>query len=105
LKNRLKISIKRQDSGKLITDKFNLIVAPMNDSFVNIQEKRLALAELDSIMKHVRNEYGNNPPVGILTALVELAKAYRLKYGSTNGKQNDNPEIQNFFVKNGLPLL
>ena len=77
----------------------------MSVTFTNIQEQRFALLELNSLMIHIKKEYGNNPPIDILNTIAEVAKAYRLKYANSSGSNKENKEIQNFCTKNGLASI
>lgn len=54
----------------------------MTDATANIEERRLALLELNSLAISIKVQYGDDPPMEIRKTLSELATLYRKKYGS-----------------------
>jgi uncharacterized protein YeeX (DUF496 family) len=54
----------------------------MTEVATNIEERRFALMELNSIMKLMKAEYGDKLPMDVVVRLAELAKMYRAKYGA-----------------------
>ena len=78
----------------------------MNEFLTNISEKRFALLELTSILNLVNTQYKGNPPIEVLTGIVELAKSYSKRYGSWQGmpEKNPDPEFHSFCAKNKLSL-
>lgn len=77
----------------------------MNDSFAIIREQRLALFELNTIIKHAKETYGRELPLDVLNSIAELAKAYSVRYVGQSGKTKADQEYEDICAKNGLPLL
>jgi len=75
----------------------------MNTTHNNIEEQRLAMLEMRTILNHVQNTHGANPPADILIAIAEVAKANRAKSTTHNRQLNHTAGIEEFCTKNNLP--
>lgn len=62
---------------------FILTVTTMTDIATNIEERRFAMIELESIIKLLKTQYGENLPMEIRVEVAELAQMYRKKYGTS----------------------
>lgn len=76
----------------------------MNTTHNNIEEQRLAMLEMRTILNHVQSIHGANPPADILIAIAELAKANRAKSTTNYRHLNYTAGIEEFCMKNNLSL-
>jgi hypothetical protein len=70
----------------------------------SIEEQRWAMAEMRAILEHVYNTYGSNPPVEILNAIAEVAKANRAKSTTHHRELNYTIGLEEFCTNNKLSL-
>lgn len=70
----------------------------------SIEEQRWAMLEMRAILEHVHSTYGSNPPVEILNAIAEVAKANRSKSITHDRKLNYTVGLEEFCTNNNLPL-
>ena len=76
-------------------------MSPIHNS---IEEQRLAMLEMRSLLSQVQSMYGSNPPADILDAIAQIAKANRTK-STPHGRQlNHTIGIEEFCTKNNLSL-
>lgn len=76
----------------------------MNTIHNNIEEQRLAILEMRSLLNQVESTYGTNPPADILIAIAQIAKANRTKSTPHVRKLNHTVGIEEFHTKNNLSL-
>ncbi|MBO9203398.1 MULTISPECIES: hypothetical protein [Niastella] len=76
----------------------------MNTIHNSIEEQRLAMLEMRSILNHIESTYGTNIPADILNAIAELAKANRTKSTSHTRELNHTVGVDEFCKKNNLSL-
>ena len=76
----------------------------MNTIHNSIEEQRLAMLEMRTILNQVLNTYGTNPPADILLAIAEVAKANRTKSTPHIRELNHTVGVEEFYTKNNLSL-
>ena len=76
----------------------------MNTIHNSIEEQRLAMLEMRTILNHVQTTYGTNIPADILIAIAEVAKANRTKSTPHIRKLNHTVGVEEFCTKNNLPF-
>lgn len=76
----------------------------MNPIHTCIEEQRLAMLEMRTLLNQVQSTYGTNPPADILSAIAQIAKANRTRSTSPIRKLNHSVGIEEFFTKNNLSL-
>ena len=76
----------------------------MNTIHNSIEEQRLAMLEMRTLLEQVHSTYGANPPADILDAIAQIANANRAK-STPHGRQlNGTIGLDEFCAKNNLPL-
>ena len=68
----------------------------------SIEEQRWAMFEMRSLLNQVQNTYGNKPPVDVLLAIAQIAKANRSRSTPHIRKLNGTIGIEEFCTKNNL---
>lgn len=85
--------------------RINLIPTYMNTIHNSIEEQRLAMLEMRTLLNQVQRTYGTNPPAEILIAIAQIAKANRTKSTPHHRQLNHTIGIEEFCTKNNLSLL
>lgn len=70
----------------------------------SIEEQRLAMLEMRTLLNQVLSTYGSNPPAEILDAIAQIAKANRTRSTPHGRKLNHTIGIEEFCAKNNLSL-
>jgi|GEM_PF-5824190 len=70
----------------------------------SIEEQRLAMLEMRTLLNQVHSKYGANPPADVLFAIAQIAKANRTKSTPHTRKLNHTIGIEEFCTKNNLSL-
>jgi hypothetical protein len=70
----------------------------------SIEEQRLAMLEMRSLLNQVQSTYGTNPPADILFAIAQIAKANRTRSTPHIRSLNHTAGIEEFCTKNNLSL-
>jgi hypothetical protein len=76
----------------------------MNTIHNSIEEQRLAMLEMRTILNQVQSTYGNNPPADILIAIAQIANANRTKSTLHIRKLNYTVGVEEFYKKNNLSI-
>jgi hypothetical protein len=76
----------------------------MNTIHNSIEEQRLAMLEMRTILNQVQSTYGNNPPADILIAIAQIANANRTKSTLHIRKLNYTVGVEEFCKKNNLSI-
>jgi len=76
----------------------------MNTIHNSIEEQRLAMLEMRTLLQQVQSTYGANPPADVLDAIAQIAKANRSKSTPHVRKLNGTIGIEEFCIKNNLSL-